>query len=116
MANAQRTAFGGMLDEPEGLHPLFWASKLHFYIYEQSVLQFPLHLRLPLRQRGVRSCQAGGSGLCAGLPRLLADTGSLSTEDVAKKHLGVDLTRRDFWDAATARILADVRPFVEQAG
>jgi len=34
---------------------------------------------------------------------------------VAQKHLGVDLTQPAFWEAATARVLADVQPFVDLA-
>jgi oligoendopeptidase F len=116
MANAQRTAFGGLLAEPEGLHPLFWASKLHFYITSNPFYNFPYTFGYLFANGVYDRARQEGAGFAQAYRRLLADTGSLSTEDVAKKHLGVDLTRREFWDAATGRILADVRPFVDQAG
>ena len=59
--------------------------------------------------------QKEGPAFADGYRRLLADTGSMTSEEVAQKHLGVDLASRDFWDAAVKRILADVEPFVTQA-
>ena len=46
---------------------------------------------------------------------LLRDTGSMDTEALVQKHLGVDLTQPDFWEAAVSRVLEDVDPFVELA-
>jgi hypothetical protein len=34
---------------------------------------------------------------------------------VAKKHLGVDLTKEDFWAESVQLALADVDPFVKLA-
>jgi oligoendopeptidase F len=42
---------------------------------------------------------------------LLEDTGRMTTEDVAKKHLGVDLTKDDFWRLAVGRATARVDEF-----
>jgi oligoendopeptidase F len=47
---------------------------------------------------------------------LLRDTGSMTTEDLARKHLGVDLTQDDFWETAVDHALVDVDEFVELAG
>ncbi len=41
MLDAQKEAFMGVLDEKEGYHPLFWASKLHFYLTGQPFYNFP---------------------------------------------------------------------------
>ncbi|MCK4607013.1 MAG: oligoendopeptidase, partial [candidate division Zixibacteria bacterium] len=56
-----------------------------------------------------------GSSFADKYRALLADTGSMTTEDVAKKHLGVDLTREDFWVDAVTRAVADVDEFVKLA-
>ena len=37
----------------------------------------------------------------------------MTTEEVAKKHLGVDLTQEDFWDTAVNAALCDVDEFVK---
>jgi oligoendopeptidase F len=47
---------------------------------------------------------------------MLADTGRMTTDDVALKHLGTDLTKSEFWDAAVARTVADVDEFVALCG
>lgn len=116
MVAAQRKAFSGMLEDPDGYHPLFWASKLHFFITGTPFYNFPYTFGYLFANGVYDRARQEGANFAQSYRRLLADTGSLSTEDVAKKHLGVDLTQREFWDAATARILADVKPFVDLAG
>ena len=37
----------------------------------------------------------------------------MSTEDLAKKHLDVDLTKSDFWQKAIDQVHADVDEFLE---
>ena len=39
----------------------------------------------------------------------------MNTEDLARTHLGVDLTQPDFWESAVDRALADVDEFVALA-
>ena len=53
-----------------------------------------------------------GSSFADKYRALLADTGSMSTEDVARKHLDVDLTKEDFWVDAVNRQLAPVEEVV----
>jgi pepF/M3 family oligoendopeptidase len=116
MVDAQRTAFGGLLAEPEGLHPLFWASKLHFYLTGNPFYNFPYTFGFLFANGVYDRARQEGAAFAESYRKLLADTGSMSTEEVARKHLGVDLTQPDFWEAATARILGDVKPFADLAG
>ena len=44
---------------------------------------------------------------------LLRDTGSMKVEDLAKKHLDVDITKEDFWAAGISLVAKDVEEFVE---
>ncbi len=44
---------------------------------------------------------------------LLQDTASMTTEELAQKHLGVDLTKPDFWQAGIDMVLKDVASFME---
>ena len=58
---------------------------------------------------------ATGEGVyvCArGKVALLRDTGSMDTEALARKHLGVDLTRPAFWEETVDAAIKDVGEFV----
>lgn len=44
---------------------------------------------------------------------LLRDTASMTTEDLAKKHLNVDLTQPDFWQAGIDMVTEDIQTFME---
>lgn len=43
---------------------------------------------------------------------LLRDTASMTSEELAKKHLNVDLTKPDFWQAGIDQVLKDVEQFM----
>ncbi|MGN1291140.1 MAG: oligoendopeptidase, partial [Levilactobacillus brevis] len=43
---------------------------------------------------------------------LLRDMANMSTEELAQKHLGVDLTQPDFWLAGVKLIKRDVAEFM----
>lgn len=112
MTGAQRDSFFGLLDEREGYHPLFWASKLHFFITDAPFYNFPYTFGFLFAKGVYDRALKEGTAFAPRYRALLADTGRMTTEDVARKHLGVDLTRREFWDSAVARATADVEPFV----
>ncbi|MBD3402427.1 M3 family oligoendopeptidase [candidate division GN15 bacterium] len=115
MIEAQKEAFGPMLD-PSGYHPLFWCSKLHFYISEVPFYNFPYTFGYLFAIGVYDRARKEGSAFADKYRALLADTGSMTTEQVAEKHLGVDLTRPDFWKDATARATEDIDEFVRLAG
>jgi len=84
--------------------PLFWASKLHFYISGLSFYNFP-YLFGYLFSLGVYARrEAFGDEFFARYQALLMDTGRMTTEDLAAKHLNVDLTQPDFWRDTLAMI------------
>ncbi|MBK7142828.1 MAG: M3 family oligoendopeptidase [bacterium] len=114
MTNAQRQAYQGLLAE-DGYHPYFWASKLHFFITDTPFYNFPYVFGF-LFAGGVYNCaREEGKSFADKYRALLADTGSMTTEQVAKKHLGVDLTKEDFWVASVNRSLSKVDEFVKLA-
>ncbi len=115
MVSAQKRAFGGMLDE-SGYHPLFWASKLHFYLSQQPFYNWPYTFGFLFAGGVYDRARQEGPGFADKYAALLADTGSMSVEDVARKHLDVDLTSEDFWTDAVNRAVADVDEFVKLAG
>jgi len=114
MVEAQKKSFGSLLDE-SGHHPLFWASKLHFFITDQPFYNYPYTVGFLFAGGVYDRAKREGSAFADKYRALLADTGSMTTEDVAAKHLGVDLTNEDFWNDAVNRSLADVDEFVRLA-
>jgi pepF/M3 family oligoendopeptidase len=114
MVDAQRRAFAGLLDE-SGHHPLFWCSKLHFYYTEVPFYNFPYTFGYLFAGGVYDRAQREGSAFADKYSALLSDTGSMTSEDVASKHLGVDLTNEVFWADAVGRSLADVEAFVKLA-
>ena len=113
MVSAQKSAYCNGL--AEGYHPLFWASKLHFYITRAPFYNFPYTFGYLFSNGVYQQALEEGPAFRARYLALLRDTGSMTTEDLARTHLGVDLTRPDFWEAALDRVLADVDTFVSLA-
>ena len=114
MVTAQKRAYGNLLDE-SGLHPLFWCSKLHFYISDTPFYNFPYTFGFLFSAGVYEQSKKEGAGFADKYRALLADTGSMTTEAVAQKHMGVDLTKDDFWQGAVDNTLADIDEFVKLA-
>lgn len=112
MVEAQKEAFGDILDG-DGYHPLFWASKQHFSISDLAFYNFPYTFGHLFAGGIYDRARKEGAAFADAYRGLLADTGSMTCEEVAKKHVGVDITKQDFWNDAVARSLSDVDEFVE---
>ncbi|MGB8954466.1 MAG: M3 family oligoendopeptidase [Tumebacillaceae bacterium] len=110
MVEAQQQAFRGALDQ---YHPHFWASKLHFHSTGVPFYNFPYTFGY-LFSAGVyaRALQEG-EGFEDKYIDLLRDTGRMQVEDLAMKHLGVDLTKPEFWQSAVDLALADAEEFLK---
>ncbi len=113
MLAAQKEAFGGILDPKEGQHALFWASKLHFFITDVPFYNFPYTMGFLFAGGVYERAVQEGKGFAKKYRSLLEDTGKMTTEQVAKKHLGVDLTRDEFWRLAVRRATARIDEFVQ---
>lgn len=114
MIESQKRAFVGLLDE-SGYHPLFWASKLHFFVTDAPFYNFPYTFGYLFATGVYQLAKKEGRAFADKYKALLADTGSMTAEQVAKKHLGVDLTKEDFWRDAVNNSLADIPLFVKLA-
>lgn len=110
MAGAQKDAF---LDSLKEYHPHFWASKLHFYSTGVPFYNFPYTFGYLFSAGVYARAKTEGQGFAQNYARLLADTSRMSVEDLAKKHLGVDLTKPDFWEAAVKLATDDVEEFLQ---
>jgi oligoendopeptidase F len=115
MLEAQRQCFGDILAEDE-MDPLFWASKLHFYIIGVNFYNFPYTFGYLLSEGLQARARREGSDFFPKYEQLLRLTGSYPAEEVAARSIGVDLTREDFWQEAIDGIARDVARFAQVAG
>lgn len=113
MLEAQKEAYADALDV---YHPSFWESKLHFYISSVPFYNFPYTFGF-LFSTGiyVRALEEGTS-FADKYDALLQDTGSMTVEELAQKHLNVDLTQPEFWEDAVAYCIKDVEEFLSLTG
>ncbi|WP_217585765.1 M3 family oligoendopeptidase [Lentibacillus saliphilus] len=110
MVEAQKEAY---CDAIEDYDQNFWSSKLHFHITGVPFYNFPYTFGY-LFSLGIYAYakEKGGSFEDAYIA-LLRDTGRMTVEDLAMKHLNVDLTKPDFWENAIKLCVADVEAFLE---
>jgi len=112
MEAAQKRAYRNGLGS---WHPLFWASKLHFYLTTAPFYNFPYtfgYLFSAAVYARAREASQGFEGLCEAV---LRDTGRMRVEDLARVHLGLDLTREEAWADAVRLVTQDVDEFVALA-
>ncbi|MGG4217749.1 M3 family oligoendopeptidase [Paenibacillus jamilae] len=110
MEEAQREAFCGVLDEA---HPHFWASKLHFYITETPFYNFPYTFGYMFSAGIYAFAKKNPDGFADQYDALLRDTGRMTVEELASKHLGTDLTQADFWRNAAQVTVQDIEQFLQ---
>lgn len=110
MEEAQVEAYGGALEE---YHPQFWASKLHFYITGVPFYNFPYTFGFLFSLGIYAQALEAGEGYEEKYMDLLKDSASMSVEDLAQKHLNIDLTKKDFWEKAVALCVSDVEEFLD---
>ncbi|WP_204121674.1 MULTISPECIES: M3 family oligoendopeptidase [Levilactobacillus] len=108
MLNAQKEAFGHDLST---YSPHLWASKLHFYIDEPAFYNFPYVFGY-LFSLGIYAKAQQEGNFENHYIALLRDTANMTSEELAQKHLGVDLTQPDFWQAGVKLIKRDVAEFM----
>jgi oligoendopeptidase F len=109
MVDAQRQAFKDALSE---YHPHFWAAKLHFYATDVPFYNFPYTFGYLFSAGIYARAKQEGPAFEERYAALLRDTGSMTVEELAMKHLGADLTKRDFWQGAVKMAVDDVRTFL----
>ncbi|MEC2325274.1 M3 family oligoendopeptidase [Lederbergia lenta] len=110
MEDAQKEAYADSLEE---YHPLFWGSKLHFFITGVPFYNFPYTFGYLFSLGIYAQAVKEGKGYEKKYMAMLEDTGSMTVEDLAQKHLGVDLTKRDFWEAGVKLCIKDVEDFMD---
>lgn len=109
MEEAQKEAFCDALSAYE---PTFWCSKLHFYITGVPFYNFPYTFGYMFSTGIYAQALQEGSGFADKYDALLQDTGAMTVEELAKKHLNADLTGREFWQSASDLLKQDVEEFL----
>jgi oligoendopeptidase F len=96
MCETQRNVFGDVLLDG-GEDPLFWASKLHFYITGVSFYNFPYTFGFLLSRGLFAAFKEEGPAFLPRYEEFLRLTGSDTAERVAMRSIGADLEQPDFW-------------------
>ncbi len=109
MVAAQKEAFADMLTE---YHPHFWASKLHFYNTGVPFYNFPYTFGFLFSAGVYAKALEDGPAFRQKYVDLLRDTGRMQVEDLAKQHLGVDLTQPAFWQKSIDFVMSDLDEFL----
>lgn len=110
MEDAQKEAFENSLSS---YHPTFWASKLHFFNTGVPFYNFPYTFGYLFSMGIYAKSIEQGSDFEEQYIALLKDTGSMTSEDLALKHLMADLTQPDFWQNGINLIHQDIQDFMD---
>lgn len=97
--------YGDALSE---MDPMFWASKLHFSIVGLTFYNFPYTFGYLFALGVYGQRERLGDQFFSRYVDLLRDTGRMTVEEVAAKHLGVDLTKPEFWRSSLKIAVRDV--------
>lgn len=109
MVEAQKEAYGESLSS---YHPHFWCSKLHFFIDSVPFYNFPYTFGYLFSLGIYAEYLKNKEGFEDKYIALLRDTGSMKVEDLAKKHLDIDITKQDFWSAGIELMAKDAEEFI----
>lgn len=107
---AQREAYG---EELASYNPTFWASTLHFHITGVPFYNFPYTFGYLFSQGVYAKALETEGGFEESYNDLLRDTGRMTVEQLAEKHLGVNIEQTHFWKDAIALCIKDVEEFME---
>lgn len=109
MTEAQREAYG---DKLQSYDPHFWASKLHFHMTGVPFYNFPYTFGYLFSMSIYDKAKQKGTAFEEKYTALLRDTASMTTEDLAWKHLNEDITTVEFWESAAKSLLKDTEDFM----
>jgi oligoendopeptidase F len=108
MESAWSKWYGDVLDRPD---PMFWASKLHFYISGLSFYNFPYLFGYLFSLAVYSHREQMGDQFFPHYVELLRDTGRMSASDLTARHLKGDLSEVSFWRASIDQVRPRVQDF-----
>jgi oligoendopeptidase F len=109
MVGAWQKSYGDTLAE---MNELFWCSKLHFHMSSTSFYNYPYTFGYLFALGVYAQREKLGPRFFDAYVQLLRDTGRMSAEDLAWKHLNVDLRQPQFWLDSIAMIDRQIEQFV----
>lgn len=110
MVAAQKEVFGDAL-EPGGEDPLFWASKLHFYMAGVSFYNYPYTFGFLMARTLFTKFKAEGPAFLPKYEAFLRLTGSDTAEGVARRSLGADIGKPEFWETAIKSLSGELAQY-----
>jgi len=111
MLNSQKEAYLDGLNH-DSLHEYMWLCKGHYYSAELNYYNFPYAFGL-LFSKGLYSIYLENKDFFVGkYDELLALTGKNTLEDIGK-FIGIDLSKKEFWEKSINLIIADIDKFME---
>lgn len=108
--STQKTAYADALGEYQ---KFVWARHGHLYNSERAFYNFPYTFGYLFSTGIYAQALQEGPGFAERYNALLRDTGSMTVEALAEKHLGADLTQPAFWQAAIDHVMNDVEEFLK---
>lgn len=106
----EKDAYLDMLSEYD---PMLWASKLHFYLGEMSFYNYSYTFGYLFSNALFAMAKEQGQAFTETYNNILLSTGSMSTEDVISKNLGMDITKHDFWNKSLDLIEERIDAFIK---
>lgn len=110
MEEAQKKAFNNTLEE---WHPHFWASKIHFYFTDVPFYNFPYTFGYLFSLGIYTLLKEDIASFEKRYDAILYDTPLMTSEDLAKKHFDMDLTKKTFWEMAMKEATKSAEMFFE---
>ena len=113
MLKAQDESYGDGLD-PDFRHPFMWACKSHYYSSGLSFYNFPYAFGNLFAQGLYALYLKNPEDFLPRYREMLRTTGVHSIEECGKM-MGVDLAKKDFWEASLKMIAEEIDAFCELA-
>lgn len=109
MLDAQKKAYGDGLD-PDYMHPYMWVCKSHYYSSGLSFYNFPYAFGNLFAQGLYALYLKEGEPFVAQYKEMLRTT-SIHTIEEDGAQLGIDLTKKEFWEASLQTIADEIEEF-----
>lgn len=113
MKDAQQKSYGNGLNEER--HEYMWAVKSHYYSVDLDFYNFPYAFGQLFSAGLYERFLKEGSSFVDVYCSLLADTGSMTCEDLCKKA-GFDITKKEFWITGIKMYKKEIEEFCRLAG
>ena len=111
MLDAQEQSYGDGLD-PAFRHPYMWACKSHYYSSGLSFYNFPYAFGNLFAEGLYALYLKDPEGFLPKYREMLRTTGVHSVEECGEM-MGIDLTKKDFWEASLKMIADEIDEFCE---